>query len=252
MRIKKYFSLSIVFAFLVACGSHEPLMDAKDIPGTFKRGLELFKKKNWERAEEVFNFVLYNDPAGKYADDAQFYLAETYFKRGEYETAMDEYDRLLNRMPDSPFAEKAYWRKAQAAYKTSPDYRLDQEPTLRAIEVIQNFLATYPNSEHRSEAEKWLAALWDKLAHKLYGAGRLYENMGEYEAALIYYRSTWKQYPNSKYAIKSRLHAARCLLELGQTKEAKNLLRRISKGSLDKKDKYLKARLLARLKSGSS
>ena len=42
--------------------------------------------------------------------------------------------------------------EAYSYYKTSPDYSLDQEETVTAIEKLQDFINNYPNSEKMSEA----------------------------------------------------------------------------------------------------
>jgi len=92
---------------LQQCANQKDVLEASNISDTYQRGLDYFEKDNYLKAEEVFTFIIYNDPGGAYADDAQFQLAETYFEREEYLLAISEYDRLIRRMKNSSFVEDA-------------------------------------------------------------------------------------------------------------------------------------------------
>ena len=81
----------IGLAFLFAsCASTQNVI-VQGANETFHRGMDLLHNEDYAKAKEDFDIVVKQYPASAYADSAQFYLAETYFKRDEYLTAAFEF-----------------------------------------------------------------------------------------------------------------------------------------------------------------
>jgi len=90
-------------------------------------------------------------------------------------------------------------------YLDSPDPRLDQSKTYKAISEFQRFIEVYPQSDRAEQAKNYLFELQEKLAYKELLAAQLYLRLGNYmgnnyEAAVIVSREGLKSYPYSKYA----------------------------------------------------
>jgi hypothetical protein len=68
----------------------------------------------------------------------------------------------------------------QSLYQSAPEPRLDQTPTIGAINAYQQFLDLHPDSRLRSTAQKRLYELQDKLIQKEYLSAELYYNLGGY------------------------------------------------------------------------
>lgn len=228
-------SLSLLtFLVFQGCAGSKPQYDVNNIAGEYEKGLELMEKKNWLRAEETFTFIVYNDPAGEYADDAQFQLAETHYFREEYLIAIDEYNRLINRMPNSPFVERASWRKAESYYLLSPDYRLDQTLTRRALKELQNFIDLFPQSEHVPQANDYIVEIREKLAHKLYGSGVLYLKLREWDSALLYFNDILDLYYDTSFYTATQVAKAEALVGKGDLDGAEEIMRQVDPEELDK------------------
>ena len=89
-------------------------------------------------------------------------------------------------------------------YLDSPDPRLDQSQTYKAIEQLQLYLEYYPQSERAEEAQNIMFELQEKLAYKELMATRLYFNLGTYmgnnfQSCVITAQNALKNYPYSKY-----------------------------------------------------
>ncbi|MCF7800429.1 MAG: outer membrane protein assembly factor BamD [Candidatus Marinimicrobia bacterium] len=216
------------------CAGSKPQFDVNNIEQEYEKGLELMEKKNWLRAEETFTFIVYNDPVGVYADDAQFQLAETHYFREEYLIAIDEYNRLINRMPNSPFVEQASWRKAESYYLLSPDYRLDQTLTKRALKEMQNFIDLFPQSEHVPRATEHIVEIREKLAHKLYGSGILYLKLREWDSALLYFNEILDLYYDTTYREAALVAKAEALVGKNELDEAEQIMRQVNPEDLEK------------------
>jgi outer membrane protein assembly factor BamD len=203
----------------------------------FEKGMTYFEKENWLKAEETFTYIVYNDPGGFYADDAQFYLGETAFGKEEYLTAIDEYRRLVKRWPNSEYVNKAYWRKTEALVALSPDYRRATEPTERALASVYEYLERYPNTEFKEDANKLIHELKNKMAHKLFDAGNLYKTLEYFDSAIVYYKSVQDEYPESDFVDASILYESFCLKKMGHKDEAIAKLALINKDNLSLKEK---------------
>jgi outer membrane protein assembly factor BamD len=94
---------------------------------------------------------------------------------------------------------------AYCFYLESPNFSLDQENTIKAIESLQLFINLYPKGERVAEASKLIQDLRDKLESKAYSNAKLYLTTGEYDAqnyrsAVIAFRNVLRDYPDTKYA----------------------------------------------------
>ncbi|OIO67476.1 MAG: hypothetical protein AUJ47_00150 [Candidatus Marinimicrobia bacterium CG1_02_48_14] len=229
------------------CAASKPQHDVKNIAGEYQKGLDFMAKKNWIKSEETFTFIVYNDPAGEYADDAQYSLAETWYFREEYLIAIDEYDRLIQRMPNSPLIPQASWRKAECYYLLSPDYRLDQTLSERALKELQNFVDIFPQDENRIQAAKYIVEIRSKLAHKLYGSGVLYLKLREWDSAKLYFDVVLENYYDTEYLENALMGKAEALVGENKADEAESLLAQINPGELDNDQKKQLARVNAEL-----
>ena len=213
---------------LQQCASQKEDLQASDIAETYERGMEYFEKDNYIKAEEIFTFIIYNDPGGAYADDAQFYLAETYYEREEFLLAISEYDRLIRRMKNSSFVEDAFWRKTEAYCELSPDYRLQRDMTDKALRYLYDFVDIYPESKYIDDAQKKIMEMREKLARKLLASASLYDTLREYESAIFYYDSILDEYSDTRLYAAARLGKAGDMAELGQWSDARELLNSVA------------------------
>ena len=213
---------------LQQCASSKNDMDASDIADTYQRGLDYFEKDNYIKAEEVFTFIIYNDPGGAYADDAQFQLAETYFEREEYLLAISEYDRLIRRMKNSTFVEDAFWKKTESYCELSPDYRLDRDMTDKALRNLYDFIDIYPQSRYTEEAQARILEMRGKLAKKLLESAKLYDTLREYESAIFYYDNVINDYSDTALYAAARLGKAGDMVAMENWSEARELMNSIA------------------------
>ena len=210
------------------CASQKDELEAADIAETFQRGMDYYEKDNFIKAEEIFTFIIYNDPGGVFADDAQFYLAETYFARDDLLVAISEYDRLIRRMKNSNLVEDAFWRKTEAYCELSPDYRLEKEMTDKALRYLYDFIEIYPESKYRAQADIRIMEMKEKLARKLIETAKLYDTLREYESALYYYDSVIDEYPETTQYASARLGKAGDMAMLERWSEARELMNSIA------------------------
>ena len=127
-------------------------------------------------------------------------LAESYFKNKQYLLAASEYERFISYYPQDERRQEVEFKRALSYYQQSPRYRLDQGPTMRAIELFQLFNNNYPNSPFIEESAQKIDELRNKLARKTYESGQFYLRTLRYKAATIYFDQTIDLYPETRWA----------------------------------------------------
>lgn len=210
----------VVFSFMIwGCGSS---VDTANYTPSEKLAYaqKLFNDESYLDAINEFQTIILQYPGNPAVEVAQYYLAESRYQRGEYILAAYEFSKLIKSMPASEYVPKAQFMLAECYYELSPDYRLDQEYTKKAISEYQAFIDFFPTNEKVKEAEQKITELNDRLAHKEYNTASLYETMGDNRSALLYYTNVVDEYHDTQYAPLAMYDKINMLVSLNRDSEA--------------------------------
>lgn len=100
-----------------------------------------------------FRNFLQTNPASAYADDAAFWMADCYFKQGDFKTAVLRYDDVVSRYPEGNKAADALYRQGEALLRLGPGYGK------AAGKAFERVLKEYPDSGRAVEAKRQLDLL---------------------------------------------------------------------------------------------
>ncbi|HET6271810.1 MAG TPA: outer membrane protein assembly factor BamD [Bacteroidota bacterium] len=212
------FVFSVVLG-LVGCGSSEEVTSLT-AEQRFEHAKALFDDEDYVEAISEFTVVTLQFPGSAFADDAQFYLGECRFCRGEYLLAAFEYQTLRRNMPASPLVPEAQYKLGLSYYQLSPKSPLDQQYTKKAIEELQAFVEYYPANEHVPDAESKIKELNTRLAKKQFETAQLYATMEYYKASLFCYDDVIERYHDTEYAPLALLGKAEVFMSRRKYKDA--------------------------------
>ncbi len=181
---------------------------------------KLYTEKSYEAALKEYQEILLQYPGNAIIDSAQYYLGMTRYKREEYILGAYEFSKLIKNMPSSKFVPDAQYMLAECYYLLSPNYALDQKYTKKAIEEFQAFIDFFPTNSRVTEAEKKIAEMNEKLAHKEYNSAYIYDRMGDYRAALLYYNFVIEDYHDTQYAPMAMYAKIKLLVQLDRNTQA--------------------------------
>jgi len=119
-----------------------------DVKDVYMAGYKAFKEGNTKEAREKFMSVLRDYPENEYSDNARFWIAESYYRDGNYEDAILAYEELFKKNPDSDKIPGAMLKQGLAFYE------LKDEKTGRII--LERLIERFPNSEAAKIARKKL------------------------------------------------------------------------------------------------
>ncbi|HTW91588.1 MAG TPA: outer membrane protein assembly factor BamD [bacterium] len=202
--------------------------------------------KRYSKAEDQFTFIIFNFAGSRQASDAQYYLAESYFRSKDYVDAQNEFDFYLKSFPNSRFQEDATYKLAVSYLRSAPGPIRDQTRTLKARETIDQFLETFPDSPLRGQVEQLRGEIGERLALREFDAARIYYTSGEYKSALVYYNHVNDSFPAQRWPGVEKYRFANCLLETGDTTKARAMLSELVTGECEPAVKKLARAILGR------
>ena len=209
----------LLFVF-IGCSSTLP-DESLSLAEHLKIGMDYLDEEKYVKAQDEFKFVLSRGTGTDYGDDAQFFLAESYFLNNQFILSIKEYENLTRKMAFSPFFEKSRFRICEAYRIESPDYYNDQSYTEKALERYQEFLDDFPESEHGQTVTESMSILRNKLAKKLYETGVLYLKMDEFEPARMSFNNVLDQYYDTDIVEEVHVGVIKSYIKSNKIKQAK-------------------------------
>ncbi|QEK51781.1 outer membrane protein assembly factor BamD [Pedobacter aquae] len=195
------FILLFVGLSLSSCKSKfEKLRTSNDVAKKYQEAIKLYNKKDYTKALTLFDDLVQRYRGRSEAEDLYYYYAYTNYQLKDYLSARYHFKTFADTYPSSPKAEECRFMTAYCYYIDSPNFSLDQDNTYKAIESLQLFINIYPRSERVAEASKLILDLRDKLERKSYANAKLFLDIGDYQAAVIAFRNSMKDFPDTKFA----------------------------------------------------
>lgn len=196
----RYFCFFLILTVFASCKNEDLIQRGDTLPTAYKKAMGLYQAGEYGDAAEAFETVIQLGRGTDYAREAQFFLAESYFKQERYLLSAAEYERYVSLYPRGTYRQEAQFKEAYSYYELSPRYKLDQSYTRTAIEKFRLYNSRFSDSEKVKEAAMYINRLRSKLAKKLYYSADLYLRTDSFEAAIIYFNLTIDNYPETIWA----------------------------------------------------
>ena len=187
-----------------SCGEYNKILKSTDYELKYSYAKRYFNMKEFTKSATLLEELvpIYKGTAS--AEESLYLLAQSYYGQKDYLTASQYFNTYYTTYPKGEYTELARYYSGYGLYLDSPDPRLDQTQTYKAIAELQLYLEYYPQSERAKEAQNIMFELQEKLAFKELLATRLYYNLGTYmgnnfQSSVITAQNALKNYPYSKY-----------------------------------------------------
>lgn len=196
---KKIISLILIVAFFVSCSEYQKALKTEDVAVKFEMATKLYDAEKYNDAIRLIEQIA---PAyrGKPQAEKLFYMfSMSYYNTKQFYLAAYQFESFTSGYPKSEKIEEAAYLGAKCFSKLSPVYSLDQVDTFKAIDKLQGFIDSYPNSSYVAEANKTLRELNDKIERKVYENAKQYNTIMEYKAAMVALDNFVSDYPGTPY-----------------------------------------------------
>ena len=198
-KMKKLLYLVLVGVFFCSCSEYQKALKSDDVAVKFDLASRLYEKGKYAKAIRLFEEI---SPSyrGKPQAEKMFYMfSQSYYKSKQYYLAGYQFESFASSYPKSEKVEEASFLGAKCYSMLSPAYSLDQTDTTKAINKLQEFIDTYPNSTYIAEANTSLKKLTDKIEKKVFENARQYNTISDFKSALVAFDNFISDYPGTKF-----------------------------------------------------
>ena len=179
--MKKYIAIVLLSgAFLASCGEYNKVIKSTDYINKYEAAKSYFGQGQYLKASTLLEELIPILKGTSDAEESLYMLAMTYYNQGDYISASHYFTNYYNTYPKGTYTELARFHSGKALYLDTPEARLDQSSTYKAIHELQMFMEYFPQSERKSEAQVMIFALQDKLVLKEYLSAKMYYDLGTY------------------------------------------------------------------------
>ncbi len=192
--------LIVSIGFLSCKSKFEKLKASSDYSKKYQEGVKYYNKKDYSRALALFDDLVQRYRGRSEAEDLFYYYAFANYRLKDYTSAGYHFKNFADTYPNSARTEECRYMSAYCSYLESPNSSLDQTNTLASIDKMQLFINLYPKSTRVAEANKLIQNLHDRLETKSYNNAKLYLTIGDYKSAVIAFRNSMRDFPDTKYA----------------------------------------------------
>ena len=209
-------------------GEFNKVYKSSDNSYKYEYAKESFALGKFQRAASLLEQLVTMKKGSEDAQECLYMLAMAQYCNRDYDAASATFKKYGSSYPRGNYAESAAFYVGQSLYESAPEPRLDQTPTVGAINAYQQFLDLFPDSKLRPEAQKRLYELQDKLIMKEFLSAQLYYNLGgyfgninkndesNYTSCIITAQNALKTYPYCKIREKFALLIMRSKFELAE------------------------------------
>lgn len=206
---KNLFILVCALALMSSCATEfNRVYKSGDYDYKYEFAKQCFAEGKFTQAISLLQELVTIQKGTDNAQECLYMLAMAEYCDRDYESASATFRKYYSSYPKGLYAEQASFYIGQSLYESTPEPRLDQSPTVGAINAYQQFLDFYPDSKLRSTAQHRLFELQDKLVMKEYLSAKLYYNLGgyflnclgggsNYEACIVTSQNALNAYPYS-------------------------------------------------------
>ena len=120
----------------------------------YRKALAMVRDGQFEEAAESFNIFLENYPDSTYADNANYWIGETYYVTRDFDPALEIFTSLVENFPDSPKVPDTRLKIGYIYY--------EQHDWPAAHEELSSIVSTYPDTEVAQLANARLMRMEDE------------------------------------------------------------------------------------------
>lgn len=200
-RLLSWSILALIVLLSASCKTEfERIRTSNDPEQIYKSGMDYYDKAEYYRAQTLFELILNSFRGSARAEELAFKYAYSHYYLSSYLLAAHYFENFANTYTSSSRREEAEYLRAYSNFLLSPNFRLDQQYTVQAIEQFQIFINTYPNSQRVASANELIIECRAKLEQKEFEKGKLYYDLKDYGAAVHSFENLLKDFPETANA----------------------------------------------------
>lgn len=195
--MKKIVSLLFLVVLFSSCSEYQKALKSEEIDGKYEVAAKMYDKGKFEKAIRLFEQIAPSYKGKPQAEKLFYMYAQSYYKTKQYYLAGYQFENFASSYPKSEKQEETSFLGAKCYSKLSPAYSLDQADTDKALEKLQDFIDTYPNSTYLAEANAIVKELRYKIEKKAFENAKQYNTISDFKAAQIAFDNFISDFPGT-------------------------------------------------------
>jgi outer membrane protein assembly factor BamD len=193
-----------------------------DVPASsiYDQGLARLKKGDDDGAAKKFTELGKQYPYSDWSKKGLLMTTYSQYQAEDYDSAEQSAEHYAKLYPGSPDTAYAIYLEAMSYYNQIPDISRDQDRAVKALQLFQQLVEKFPNSEYVNDSKFKIQVARDQIAGKEMSVGRFYLNRRNYTAAINRFRSVLTNYQTSRHSEEALYRLTEAYLGLGITGEA--------------------------------
>jgi outer membrane protein assembly factor BamD len=185
-------------------------------------------KKRFEEARASFLKIVERHTNSSYAPRARFLIGEAFYREGEFDKAIKEFEAFMAFYPQHQIADLVQYRLAMAFYDQIKPIEQDQTLARKALDQFKRLVKNYPESRYATDGLAKIDICRGRLAQKEVWVATYYFNTGNPGGARQRLELVLKDYARTLVIPEALWLLAEVNLREGRVPEAEGLLRRLA------------------------
>jgi outer membrane protein assembly factor BamD len=194
----------------------------------YAEGESQLAKSRYEEARAAFRKVAERHPQSTYAPRARFLIGEAYYREGQFDKAIKEFEAFMAFYPRHEIADLVQFRLAMSYYDQMKPVEQDQEITRKAMESFRVLVREYPESRYAADALAKIDICRGRLAQKELWVAAYYINQGNPSGARQRLEKVIKEYPRTLVIPEALYRLAEVYSGDGRTEDSQKMFRQVA------------------------
>lgn len=194
----------------------------------YDRGNKKLEKGEFVEARNDFRQIVERHPESPMASRARFLMGETYYREGQFDKAIKEFETFMSFYPGHSIADLAQYRLAMSSYDQMKPVEQDQALTQKALEQFKKLVKEHPDSRYATEALGKIEVCRGRLAQKELWVASYYAKQGNLVGARQRLELLLKDYPGTLVIPETLYLLAEIDAQEGESDEAIKTLERLA------------------------
>jgi len=216
----------IAFTYLVNCSgssNKDPLSEQEEFSPPevqYTQAMLLFDNQQYELATDKFKNIERIYPLSNEAIQSQIMQGFINYIILDYDTAIFQFSRIINKYPSLKNIDYVYYMKALCFYEQISHEGLDGKFNDLALENLDQVIQRFPNSKYAKDSLQKKILVKSNIAAKHMSIARFYQKEKKYTAALNRYNIVINSFQETKFAPEALYRVSEIYLSLGMREES--------------------------------
>jgi len=227
--ILRYVFIFLAFAYLTNCSGNlkeDELSDQNEFSPPeikFTQAMLMFDNQQYEIATDKFKNIERIYPLSNEAIQSQIMQGFINYILLDYDTAIFQFNRIINKYPSLKNIDYVYYMKALCFYEQISHEGLDGKFNDLALENLDQVIQRFPDSKYAKDSFQKKILVKSNIAAKHMSIARFYQKEQKYTAALNRYKLVIDSFQETKFAPEALYRVSEIYLSIGMIKESEKM-----------------------------